>query len=233
MSEALKLDTSIRRRGLIILLLTILLIVLEIAGILPGITSPIELLELSARDMSFRLRGQRAPAEEIIIVAIDDESLNWVGEQWPWSRDRIAEIVNWLNDAGAAMIALDIFLFDEDPNPESDQALIQALTNAIMSISVNQIYRIGSIITHKPPLPIYQEALDGFGITEIDRDDDAIVRGITSYKTFNTFEGEETYFHWSFEVVRLYKDIAPPEDPTPQGVLFDGNYIPSTKDAYY
>jgi len=83
MSEALKLDTSIRRRGLIILVLTILLIVLEIAGILPGITSPIELLELSARDMSFRLRGQRAPAEEIVIVAIDDESLNWVGEQWP------------------------------------------------------------------------------------------------------------------------------------------------------
>ncbi|MCH7664035.1 MAG: CHASE2 domain-containing protein, partial [Chloroflexi bacterium] len=226
MNEAFKLDTPILRRGLIILLLAMLLVGLEIAGILPGITSPTELLELSARDMSFRLRGARPPAQEIVIVAIDDESLNWVGEQWPWSRDRMAEIVNWLNDAGAAMIALDIFLFDEDSNPENDQALVQALTNANISVSVNQIFSSGSIITHNPPLPIYQEVLDGFGITEIDRDDDAIVRGITSYKTFKTFGDEETYFHWSFEVVRLYKDIAPPGDPTPQGVLFDGNYVP-------
>jgi adenylate cyclase len=223
MSEAIDTTNSNPRRGLITLLIAGLLIILEVAGNFRGVTTPTELLELSARDMSFRLRGTQPYADEIVIVAIDDASLNWVSEQWPWPRARIAEIINWLNEAGAALIALDVFLFDNDPNPENDEALIEALDNAKLSLSVNQIFGDGSLVTHNEPLPVYQEVLDGFGITEIDRDDDAIVRGVTAY---NTFRGDEIYFHWAFEVVRLYKGIAPPREATPESLTFDGNKIP-------
>lgn len=79
-----------QRRALILIVIAGLLIIIEIWGYLPGVTSPLELLELSARDISFRMRGVQPHAEEIVIVAIDGASLNWVGEQWPWPRNRIA-----------------------------------------------------------------------------------------------------------------------------------------------
>lgn len=230
MSEAQDRTTSKPRRSMIILLIAGALIMLEVAGNFRGVTTPTELLELSARDMSFRLRGKQPYAEEIVIVAIDDPSLNWVGEQWPWPRARIAEIVDWLNEAGATMIALDVFLFDEDPYPENDEALVEALANSKLSVSVNQIFGNSSLITLNEPLPIYQEVLDGFGITEIDRDDDAIVRGITSYKTFR---GDEIYYHWAFEVVRLYKGIAAPRNPSPESLYFDGNIIPLNQQSLF
>jgi adenylate cyclase len=49
--------------------------------------------------------------QPVRIVAIDDESLNRLG-QWPWSRDRLATLVDALKRAGVASISFD-FLFSE------------------------------------------------------------------------------------------------------------------------
>jgi len=59
------------------------------------------------------------------IVAIDDKSLQAVG-QWPWPRSVIAELVDKLNAAGAAVITLDI-LFSE-PDRTSPKMLVPILT---------------------------------------------------------------------------------------------------------
>ncbi|MBW8011356.1 MAG: adenylate/guanylate cyclase domain-containing protein [Chloroflexi bacterium] len=215
-------STNSRRQVIIILIILIILTVTEVAGYIPGVTTPLERVELSVRDFSFRLRGESLPAEELVIVAIDDDSLGWVNEQWPWPRSRIAEIINWLTDAGARVIALDMFLFDPAPNEVDDDALVEAFRNANAIVSVNQIFGGEMTITHKPPLPIYQEVLDGYGITEIVRDDDAIVRGISAYKTFSG----EVYYTWAFEIVRVYLGIDPPSDPSPAGLTFNGSFIP-------
>ena len=47
----------------------------------------IEFLEAKTFDMRFIFRGDREPAGDIVIVAIDDESLAKMG-RWPWSRER-------------------------------------------------------------------------------------------------------------------------------------------------
>ena len=49
----------------------------------------------------------RSPSPDIVIVAIDEESLAAIG-RWPWSRRVHAAIVERLTQAGARAIALDV-----------------------------------------------------------------------------------------------------------------------------
>jgi adenylate cyclase len=211
-----------RRHLFIILAILLVFTVTEIAGLLKGVSTPLEKLELSARDTLFQLRGKRPAAEEIVIVAVDDDSLNWLGERWPWSRARIATIVDWIAEAGARVIALDFTLFDPAEDPEEDQALLAALEKANASVTVNQVVRTDFSISVARPINIYLNTLDGFGITEVARDDDSIVRGIVAYK--NTTQG--VFYNWAFEIARLYLGTDPPTNPQSNALAFNNQNIP-------
>ncbi|MFZ5570282.1 MAG: CHASE2 domain-containing protein [Thermodesulfobacteriota bacterium] len=50
---------------------------------------------------------------KVVVVDIDGESLARYG-QWPWSRDRLAELLEKINAHGAASIALDMILAEPD-----------------------------------------------------------------------------------------------------------------------
>lgn len=54
-----------------------------------------------------------AAATPVRIVDIDDESLSRLG-QWPWPRDRMADLVRALRAAGAAVIAFDVVFAEPD-----------------------------------------------------------------------------------------------------------------------
>jgi adenylate cyclase len=202
----------------------IILILFEIAGNFPNVTNPFSGLELATWDTFFRLRGQRVPNNDIVIVAIDDASLNWLHEPWPWTRSQLADIVNWLSNAGARVIGLDIFLFDPSANPANDQTLANALANSRATVSVNQIHPTTEFsgVTNELPLPIFQKALSSFGITEVTRDQDAITRGVTGYEAFIG----NIYYNWSFQLARLFLGVDPPSNPSPAGLTFNGKFVP-------
>ncbi|MEP2615509.1 CHASE2 domain-containing protein, partial [Marinobacter alexandrii] len=63
------------------------------------------------------------PSDDVVIVAIDELSLNRIG-RWPWPRSVHAEIIRKLHTAGADTIVFDI-LFAE-PSAD-DAALAQAM----------------------------------------------------------------------------------------------------------
>jgi len=65
------------------------------------------------RDFLFVARGERPQTGQIAIVSIDDKSLNQLG-QWPWERDKIAQIIQNLDSAGALVIGLDVFFSEID-----------------------------------------------------------------------------------------------------------------------
>jgi len=65
------------------------------------------------RDFYFKLRGNEDVSKNIIIVDIDEKSLKSVG-QWPWEREKVAQILQNLSDAGAAGIALDMLFAEKD-----------------------------------------------------------------------------------------------------------------------
>lgn len=67
----------------------------------------------------------------IVLAAIDDHSLNKIG-RWPWTRTRIAELINKLNIYGAKILAFDVFFSEPEVacNIQSpDITLKEAITN--------------------------------------------------------------------------------------------------------
>jgi adenylate cyclase len=68
-------------------------------------------LQLRTRVLTEHLQ----PASPVAIIDIDDRSLKAEG-RWPWSRSKVAELVNRLQKEGAAVIAFDIFFSEPEDN---------------------------------------------------------------------------------------------------------------------
>ena len=93
-----------------------LILALFVAGSYFYRQSFLEGLELKAYDMRAQLRGNIDPAQEIVIVAIDDDSIARLG-RWPWPRTRIAEGLQRLREASPRVIGLDILYTESALDP--------------------------------------------------------------------------------------------------------------------
>jgi class 3 adenylate cyclase/CHASE2 domain-containing sensor protein len=89
-------------------------------------------LEFKTYDLRVRLMAPYSrPSDEIIVVLLDDQSLNWAQENrgwsWPWPRAAYAEIVDYMNVSKAASIVFDV-IFSEPSlyGPEDDAAFVRA-----------------------------------------------------------------------------------------------------------
>lgn len=58
-------------------------------------------------DLALRIRGGKAPPQDMAIVAIDDSSISQVG-RWPWPRRYVAQLIDQLTASGARVVALDL-----------------------------------------------------------------------------------------------------------------------------
>ncbi len=81
-------------------------------------------LQLRASD-ALHPRGAAAP--DVVVVGIDDRSIQEVGLPWPWPRDLHARLVDRLTAAGARAIALDVLYA---PPAAGDDALAAAVDRA-------------------------------------------------------------------------------------------------------
>lgn len=97
------------------------------AGFLP-FSSLLERLEFANLDLFFKVRGPISPGERIVIVALDDASLQRFGA-WPWPRARLAELVQRIATADAALIMCDFILHDKPEDSTGTVALAQAMRN--------------------------------------------------------------------------------------------------------
>jgi adenylate cyclase len=84
------------------------------------------LLHLKATDAMFVTRGAIEPPDEIVIVAVDEKSVNELG-RWPWTRTKTAALVRALKPARVA--AFDM-VFSEEEGREADSALSAAIRDA-------------------------------------------------------------------------------------------------------
>ena len=153
-------------------------------------------------------------SDDIVIVEVDEASIEMNG-QWPWSRDKIADLIWKLREQGAGIIILPI-LFAEDDRDGQDMALAQALVqNGVI------IAQVGTTQTNKNAVPrgvakigdpipwLFQwpgmlgpiELLglnaDGVGVINIAPEIDGVVRRVPLIMTV----GEETYPAMAIETV--------------------------------
>jgi serine/threonine protein kinase/CHASE2 domain-containing sensor protein len=83
----------------------------------------VNLLERETQSLFFELRGEIAPPKDIVILAIDEDSLSQGQyysedskrykslrpiESWPWRREAYARVITRLMESGAAAVAIDV-----------------------------------------------------------------------------------------------------------------------------
>ncbi len=77
--------------------------------------------ELKTIDMRFSIRGEINNSSSLVMIDADDESAKKFGN-WPWDRSLHAQMLEFLKDADAAVVAYDI-LFAQPQDPETDALL--------------------------------------------------------------------------------------------------------------
>jgi len=122
---------SVLRLSIMLTLLFLaLFIVKEERGLSYGL---FDIIELKALDLKFLDRGPHPPGDQVVIVAIDEKSINKLG-LWPWNRVLVAIMLNELNKAGAELIAFDVTFADEDRSKLSK--VLKTVQNEIDAIEV-------------------------------------------------------------------------------------------------
>ena len=122
----------------------------------------------------------RVPSADIVIVAIDEQSLRALG-RWPWSRRIHAELIRKLDAAGAKAIALDVAFAEPDAtDPAADAELATALTNngRVVLPVLNEQNRWGGQLLETLPIPVLAAAAAGLGHVDVELDPDSIARGV-------------------------------------------------------
>jgi len=73
---------------------------------------PLARLEWKIQDMMYSFRGNNNYSSDIVLVNIDDQTLKQFG-QWPWNRDKVADLLAAVGSGHPKTIMLDM-LFDPD-----------------------------------------------------------------------------------------------------------------------
>ena len=103
---------------------SLLFVTLGTAVAVAHVYGALDFLERHLQDARARL-ATRPASGEVVVVAIDSDSLAWF-ETWPWPRRYYAEVIERLIAAGASTIALDID-FSSISSAEDDAWLVGAL----------------------------------------------------------------------------------------------------------
>ncbi|MDI6761587.1 MAG: adenylate/guanylate cyclase domain-containing protein [Thermodesulfobacteriota bacterium] len=125
----MEISRRIRITFLIGILITLLFGILMWIRFPPG-----EVLEDKLYDYRFKIRGAIKPSEHIVIAAIDEKSIGRFG-RWPWSRDKIAQLVKRLAEGGAELIVLDIILSEHEKHDLMLGHGIQEAGNVLLPVA--------------------------------------------------------------------------------------------------
>ena len=142
-----------------------------LGGTLFRLSDLAEAIELPLRDQALTALPRR-PATATVVVAIDEPSLRVIGP-WPWSRTRIAELVDGIRTRGARTVVLDTLLAE----PREGDALLSAALHKIPALAVAVLKEDGAWLT---PAPSLSGARYAHGNFELDHD--GILRRFASTK---------------------------------------------------
>lgn len=177
--------------------LCVALLIVLVAG---RIADPLAVEELRVRtfDTYQVLAPRRAEQRPVVIVDIDDKSLDRIG-QWPWARTRLADLVDRLTRAGAVVIGFDIIFAEPDrlsPDiaardfqgideatrarlraaPNNDQILAAALKKGRVVLGESGLPRV--VARSLPPRPTQGVAVLGVDPTPLLFDFPGLLRNI-------------------------------------------------------
>nr|WP_287706523.1 CHASE2 and HATPase_c domain-containing protein [Halomonas sp.] len=126
-------------------------------------------------------RQSEPPSADILVVAIDEPSLQALG-RWPWSRDVHTQLIDQLNAAGVQSIVLDVLLVEPSRLPEEDARLANAMhrhgsTYLPMALLPESLLEGSTRDVLTPPPPLLSAA-KGVGHINVMLDADGVARSV-------------------------------------------------------
>ena len=135
--------------------------------------------DLLLYDAAASIESAAAPPD-LIIVAIDDESLSRIG-RWPWPRSVHAQLVRRLHADGAKVIGLDILFVEPDSrDPQGDAALAAAIADSARTVLpvVMELPRFGGQPLELLPAPAFAEGAHTLAHVHVELDRDGLARSV-------------------------------------------------------
>jgi CHASE2 domain-containing sensor protein/two-component sensor histidine kinase len=174
--------------------------------------------EVRLTDTLFRLRPAPKQRSQVVLIAIDDPSLQAYG-RWPWSRALLARLTDNLAQAGAGTIGLDILL-SEPQSPEDDRSLQESLRAAGWAVIADKIGTFPDGPHWIEPLPEFAQAAAAVGHAHAVMDVDSVCRRFPPREL--TLDGPR----WAFAV-----ELARRTDPQRTAAFLSSHGIPLADDS--
>jgi len=173
--------------------------------------------QLRFNDSFFRFSPIPTPRSRVILVTIDDQSLQRIG-RWPWSRTLLAKLIDNLNRAGASVIGVDVLL-SEPQDPAADKVL-QAALAASRAVIVDKVAAFEDGPRWVEPIPQFTQVAAAVGHAQAPLDVDSVCRTYPAREL--TLDGSR----WAFGV-----EVARQHDPVRTAAFLQAYGIPSTDNA--
>ena len=122
----------------------------------------------------------REPAKDIVIVPIDEKSLDILG-RWPWSRNKHAALVDRLTQADVKAIGFNVLFSDINMNdPKGDLAFARAIENngKVILPLLHEKRPSQRDMSIKQPLEILSSAAHKLAHIDTELDPDGLVRSV-------------------------------------------------------
>jgi signal transduction histidine kinase len=179
-------------------------------------------LDAAVMSMLFRIRGRLDVPRDVVILAIDDASLQRFGE-FPWPRTIMTDVIDRLTQARVRSIGLDV-LYSESKTPDEDRRLAAAIARNGRVVLPAQLYETASSpisIAWLKPIPEIANAAKALGQAHIAPDVNGMARTLQLQKADDRGEAR-----WAFalEVIRVAERISETEIEEQDGALQFGRY---------
>lgn len=204
---------------------TVLILLVSLSAAI-AITWLVPSLAAASLNMLFRFRGQLPPPDDIVIVAIDDASLQRVGN-WPWPRSVMASVLNRISDAHPRAVGLDV-IYAETSDPAQDKLLTEAIRRSGRVVLPAQLTEVEATrsssrgsSTWLLPLPEIGAAAAATGHAHADPDVDGVLRTVQLSKAD---ERGDRLWAFGLETLRVAEQIPPEGIEELKGSLRLGRY---------
>ncbi len=185
-------------------------------------------LENKTGDVRFRLFSDRQHDRRIVIIAVDEDSLNFYRDYlgtWPWPREVFGALIDYLAAGGARLVAFDILFSEPDLDaPGSDAELARAAASFGGVITSMVLYPSAA------PEDVTYETLLAEGYLADHFSMDVVNNGTISFKEMRSATLPYLALFTSSSSAGCINFVADADGPSRASYplfLYQGNYYPS------